>query len=132
MGMFDYLRCHYPLTVEGANERVYQTKDLECDVDQYEIREDGSLWHQNYDTRVEETPEAPLGIWIHRDNERWEQVKLTGEVRFYDSLRKTQPCGWIEWSAYFVDGALKELHLVAHELPESVDAVDPHVVTRES
>lgn len=122
MGMFDQLTCRYPLTVDGANARCYQTKDLECRMDNYEIREDGTLWHEDYDAGVEESPDASLGFWIHRDNKRWEQIKFTGEVRFYGMLRETEPYGWIEWSAYFADGMLKELHLVSHELPESVDA----------
>jgi hypothetical protein len=130
MGMFDDLRCQYPLSVEGANALGYQTKDLLCVMDQYELRVDGTLWHEEYDTRVEESPEAFFGVWLHRDNKRWEQVRLTGEVRFYASLggRGGMPeCGWIEWSAYFKDGGLQQLNLVTHELPHAVAAVDPHV-----
>lgn len=129
MGMFDYLRCLYSLPVEGANARLYQTKDLEDMMDLYEIREDGTLWHELYDVEDHSDPTA-TGLWriagmMTRVNKRWEQVPLTGEVQFYVSLRQEQPCGWIEWSAYFVGGRLKELHLLRHELPPSVDAVDP-------
>jgi hypothetical protein len=132
MGMFDDLRCHYPLPVDGANDLHYQTKDLDCQMDAVEIRADGTLWHEAYETRVEETDEAPMGIWIHRDNKRWEHVPLTGEVRFYTSLRREQPSGWIEWSAYFKAGALQQMNLVKHELPPAAGAVDPHVgVTRD-
>ena len=50
MGMFDYLRCSYQLPVEGANARNYQTKDTPAQLlDKYEIREDGTLWHQPVD-----------------------------------------------------------------------------------
>jgi hypothetical protein len=128
MGMFDSLRCVYPLPVAGANELVYQTKDLDCMMDEFEIRADGTLWHEAYETRVEESEDAPLGIWIHRDNKRWEPVPLTGEVRFYELLGAQKPHGWLEWSACFVEGALKELHLIRHE-PAGVDAIHALIAT---
>lgn len=98
MGMCDELRCHYPLPVAGANARVYQTKDLACRMDAYEIRADGTLWHAH-------------------DDGRWAFVPLTGEVRFYDLLRREEPRGWIEWSASFKDGALQHVNLVELEQP---------------
>jgi hypothetical protein len=128
MGMFDDLRCRYPLPVPGANDLDYQTKDLECVMDKYEIREDGGLWHEAYEASVEVTDVAPLGFYVHRNNRRWEPEMLTGEVCFYASLepRGGMPeCGWIEWSAYFKDGRIQQLNLLRHELPQSADAVDP-------
>lgn len=51
MGMFDYLRCKYPLPIDGTQHLLYQTKSTPAQfLDHYEIREDGSLWHQEYDT----------------------------------------------------------------------------------
>ena len=116
MGMFDYLRCHYPLPVEGANARLYQTKDLDDMMDLYEIRADGTLWHEEYDEEDRSDPRAE-GLWrfsgmITRVNQRWEPLALTGEVRFYDTIRSTTPNGWIEWRASYHKGVLKELHLV--------------------
>ena len=47
MGMYDELRCHYPLPVEGANARDYQTKDTPCQyLNHYEITTDGVLRHK--------------------------------------------------------------------------------------
>jgi hypothetical protein len=43
MGMFDELRCHYPLPVRGANDLLFQTKDTKQQLmDLYEIRDDGT------------------------------------------------------------------------------------------
>lgn len=113
--MFDDIRCKYPLPVDGANDLDYQTKDTpEQQLDSYEIREDGTLWHEAYDLRFEETTKAPLGFYIHRDNLRWEQVPITGEVRFYTTIPPNHS-GWIEWSAYFVDGKINQLHLIKNE-----------------
>lgn len=128
MGMFDYVNCRYPLPLAGANGLEYQTKSLDCAMDSYEIREDGTLWHEEYDVEDRSNPNADgfmrLVGMLTRVNRRWEPLELTGEVCFYGSMRDDWK-NWIEWSAYFVRGQLKELHLLEHEQPQSVDAVDP-------
>ena len=100
MGMYDELRCNYPLPVPGANARDYHTKDTPCQyLNKYEITADGVLRHKEWDA------EDGLGDkWIgHPD--------FVGEVRFYDY----KECGgWIEFSAYFVNGVLKELRLISN------------------
>lgn len=114
MGMFDDLRCKYPLPVKGANALAYQTKDTPAQyLDNYEIREDGTLWHEAYETRMEETKAAPLGFYLHRDNKRWEPEEMTGELRFYTTLPPNHS-GWIEWSAYFEAGKIARLNLIEH------------------
>jgi hypothetical protein len=121
MGMFDYLRCAYPLPAKGANELSYQTKDLDCGLDVYEIREDGTLWHEDYDVEDHSDPNEEglmrLCGMLSRVNKKWNRVEYTGEVRFYTSWLDNPSRGWIEWSSYFVNGQLKELHLMTHELP---------------
>lgn len=112
MGMFDELACMYPLPIREGYERTFQTKSLDCQMDQYLIKQDGTLWHEVYDTRLEENPEAFFGFYLHRDNKRWEAVDFTGEVRFYDGGDGP----WYEFSAYFVGGQLK--HLETIENPE--------------
>ena len=145
MGMFDTIKCKYPLPLAGANDLAYQTKDTDsqcCDL--YEIREDGTLWHETYDTEdrsevgkwMKENPgkEVPetfgLLAWAGcgtRVNQKWEQVNITGEICFYtmygveDGRMKnvTSRNGWVEWSAYFVNGKLNQLNLVENRIPES-------------
>ena len=148
MGMFDDINCKYPLPLAGANELAYQTKDTEsqfCDI--YEIRCDGTLWHEAYDTEdhsalakwkaansdqeppkeLSGTMDALLGC-MTRANKRWEQVNLTGEIRFDtiysldDDGKMTNDNsrdGWVEWSSYFVDGKLNQMHLVVNRVPTS-------------
>lgn len=95
MGMYDDLRCLYPLPVAGANARHYQSKDTPCqDLSKYEITAEGVLRHQEWG--------AEGGRWIgHQD--------FVGEVLFYDC---DPDGGWIEFSAYFVNGLLKKIHLI--------------------
>ena len=114
MGMFDYLNCKYPLPAPEANGYEFQTKDTPTQMmDRYEIREDGSLWHQAYDTEDRGDPtkeglERFIGC-MTSVNHRWEPCAITGEIRFYD-WRQGETPDWIEFSAYFVNGKLKELH----------------------
>lgn len=102
MGLFDNINCQYPLPDTGKGCEDYQTKDTPCQaMSRYEIREDGTIW-------------AVLGMfkqgdtWSKEDREP-EQWMVTGEVRFHDYTDKDE---WIEYSAYFVDGKLKELHRI--------------------
>ena len=69
----------------------WQSKDTPAQfLDLYEIREDGTLWHEEYDERFEETPEAPLGFYIHRENKRWISVPITGEIEIHTIQRSIQ------------------------------------------
>lgn len=124
MGMFDYLTCNAPLPVPGFEGHRWQTKSLECDLDNYEIREDGTLWHEEYDIEDRSDPNAEgfhrFRGMLTRGNKQWEQCfGFTGEILFYDVVDREHNTGWIEFSAYFVAGTLKELHCVVHRPPDS-------------
>lgn len=138
MGMFDDIRCKYPLPLPGANDLAYQTKDTEHQyLDQYEIREDGTLWHEDYDTEDHsdrakwkathpgEEPPKELSDALSafcgcmtRVNKRWEKVMFTGEIGFYTTLGEDHS-GWIEWSADFIDGELKSIVLIENRKPQT-------------
>lgn len=115
MGLYDYIHCKYPLSVPGANAATCQTKDTDeqfCGY--YEIREDGSLWHQNYDTEdrsdfaLTGKGDKFLGC-MARVNERWEPCEsFTGEIVFYGDT----PEGDFRFSAYFVGGKIKHLEQI--------------------
>jgi hypothetical protein len=120
MGMYDELRCEYPLPVEGANQLLFQTKDTPSQyLDLYVIKADGSLWHETYDTEDRSDPnatglEAIFGC-ATRVNQRLCQVTdFTGEIQFYGTSvdGKWTPENWTEFSAYFVGGSLKHLEVI--------------------
>lgn len=137
MGMFDNIKCKYPLPVERANDLDYQTKDTPAQfLDLYEIREDGTLWHESYDVednsegtkweaanpdRELELPEEMKGLsrligCMTRVNQRWEEIKdFTGEICFYTTLLPKHS-GWIEWSAYFENGKVVRMNLIKHDI----------------
>jgi hypothetical protein len=131
--MFDYIRCKYATPIDGAPYIEFQTKDTPQQyMDNYEIKEDGSLWHEDYDIEdhskwakwKKEHPgqEPPKELdtlegrfigCMSRVRRRWEKSNFTGEIRFYASLGPNHT-GWIEFSSYFKDGQLRELNLLEH------------------
>jgi hypothetical protein len=117
--MFDNVVGEYPLPVEGANVFLFQSKDTDSQyLDDYKIAADGTLWHEQYDRRVEETGEAPLGFWIHRDNRRWVQVDYTGELEIHHYEGESPFGTWYSFQFWFRDGVVKDL--VSHVGPPTV------------
>jgi hypothetical protein len=123
MGMFDRLTCRYPLPVKGANDLIYATKDTPAQyLDNYEIREDGSLWHQEYDIEDHSDPKAKgimaLAGCMTKVARGWVPELMTGEIVFYHLIGDK---GWIEFSAYFEAGKIVRLNLLEH-VPETEPA----------
>lgn len=122
--MFDYVRCKYPLPLSEYQDRVFQTKDTPaqyCDI--YEIREDGTLWYETYDIEDRSDPKAEgfkrfLGC-MTKVNRRWVAEPMTGEISFYDfPTGDHNDGGWVEFSAYFVNGKLREINLIENSPPQ--------------
>jgi hypothetical protein len=91
MGMFDDIRCEHSLPAPNAEGLIFQTKDLDCDLDQLLIKADGTLW------RVES------GRCFSTDNPIGHLFDFFGEVHFYTFGRDAS---WLEFRARFVDGKL--------------------------
>lgn len=112
MGMFDNITCDYK-TEPPTKGIHFQTKDTPAQyLDKYEIREDGTLWHEDYDIEDRSNPNAKgllrfCGLQS-KVNKRWEQIFLTGEIQFYNYGDDDE----LDYSAYFVKGKLKELHFI--------------------
>lgn len=80
MGMFDTIHATGHAIVPNGS---YQTKDLGCDLDRYELREDGTLWKTGtLEGRVE-----PV------------KVEATDAIRLYST------CGGA-WILMYVRGAM--------------------------
>lgn len=135
--MFDDITCKYPLPLPEFQNRSFQTKDTPRQfLDRYEIREDGTLWHEDYDVEdhsehgnwkrehpgQEPPKELSFSGCMARVNKRWEQVgDFTGEVTFYGFDQEeiyNHTAGWVEFSAYFLNGKIQQLNLVRHRKPE--------------
>lgn len=125
MGMFDNLTCKYPLPVDGANGLSFQTKDTSAQyMDKYEIREDGTLWHEAYDI-IDRSDPAKEGLerikgMLSHENIRWEPDDHTGQIYFYTNLKGLDGMdnGWISFMSFFSHGKLIHLELIEHTLPK--------------
>jgi hypothetical protein len=115
MGLFDDIRCQYALPLpenQGElagrdwREQIFQTKDFECLMITYVIREDGTLGEQTYDF---ETNRKGLP---RRKPTGWQALSsYTGTVCFYNSIYGNNADYWVEWIAVFVCGKVSELKL---------------------
>ena len=106
MGVFDNVTCHYPLPPEIPEGRDWQSKDTPAQyLDHYEIRQDGTLWHQAYDHRVETKPDGFLNVQLYRDNHRWEREQFTGELEIHDCDEQN----WYSVQFWFRDGEVRDM-----------------------
>ncbi|HQF36479.1 MAG TPA: hypothetical protein PLL26_02450 [Candidatus Dojkabacteria bacterium] len=115
MGVFDNLRCLYPLPTErDLKKEIFQTKTTPYQsLALYEIREDGTLWCENFEIikNPDHTDGTKLSERYLRINNKWEFVDdFIGEIRFYTVCNSDNH--FIQFSSYFVNGKLKELHLI--------------------
>ncbi len=109
MSMFDHITF---------NNELYQTKDTpKQTLDNYEIdidQESGQykLWHEQYEAKWVEDSGSPFGGHLTKENPHWQFCDtFTGEIRFYRSKDVNYET-WEEYSAYFHNGNLKEIHLL--------------------
>lgn len=110
MGMFDDIRYSgaLPDGITGEDcESSFQSKDLECALTQYEIREDGRLWFLAFELVARQRgPDMPGESPFERRNERWLDSEYHGMLRFYGNDRHG---AWHEYVAKFTDGNLVEI-----------------------
>ncbi len=108
MGMFDEVRIRYQLPWSEVQREIWQSKETPTQFgDQYEIREDGRLWHEAYDMRFEDDPEELLGVWIHKDNVRWEQEVWNGQIECHTGFEHPEPSYSVRF--WFRDGVVADM-----------------------
>jgi len=96
MGLFDTVRCEYPLPEPAHQDLEYQTNDLESLLELYTITREGRLIRH----------ERPWGGGPGRDLE-W---PVHGDVRIYESLEATGGRRqWIEYVVRFTDGRVQSV-----------------------
>lgn len=86
MGMFDYVKCEYPLP--HGQDREYQTKDTHCIMGTVTITKDGDFLLYG------------------------ERLEKTGEFYFYD-YDETENPAWVEWKVSFKDGKVVSVEEIA-------------------
>lgn len=121
MGMFDTLHVRYPLPVTEETApfaaelqgEAYQTKDLACALDVYELRPDGTLWMVG--EQPDEEPDSTPRPWVPA-------AHIVGHVGFYSSFGPEET-GWADWRMTIVDGRLhRPIELVRLRAPDLAEA----------
>ena len=122
--MFDYITCDYPLPLPKEAEELksspnwsemqFQTKsigdgdlfDVDSFMESYSIEEDGQIY-KSITKREWLEPEGP---WVEKDD-GIEKIEHTGEIVFNNFHPEEKYDYWIEFSALFWKGNLKEIKL---------------------
>lgn len=135
MGMFDSIRCDFPLPARAmAQSLVYQTKDLDCVCDNFHIREDGTLWGETYDLEDHSDPNAVgfarlIGSLTHVNIQPLWREDFSGTIEFYTDYgvrnKNGWAQGWLSFEAKFSKGRLVDgIRLLEDKVPPDIQAQD--------
>lgn len=129
MGLYDTVKCKYPLPMPddpkgyAGNEDYFQTKDLDCALGYYEIREDGTLWAEHKDIEyVQGDPKAKgflerMGKIVTKSS--WfEPDYFHGTIEMYDYRdwdNSKDHDYWISYEIQFDKGTVKNIRLLNFE-----------------
>ncbi len=125
MGMYDDIKCEYPLPDKQVQNKVFQTKSLQCNLDSYTITKEGRLiWHKyRYETVPEE--ERP-----YYGKPEWNDplLQLAGSTKsilvgdidvlhhgiigFYTFIADGVGEKWFEYVAKFTDGQIVSIERI--------------------
>ena len=128
MGLYDTVKCKYPLPVPNNIDLsefngkpieelvLFQTKNLGRHMSNYEIREDGSLWVEKYDLEFDS-----VGEYCKRQNRTWVPYFLHNDVieiyelySPYDEKYQntTKNDYWMRYSVTFTSSIVSEIRLL--------------------
>ena len=129
MGMFDEIRCEYPIPDAEVQDALFQTKDFDCQLHLYTITKEGRLIHHDGHLELVSEEERP-----YYGKPEWEKplFKLAGSMRFvpdgdvdtnyhgdvifYTSAGKRPNYEWYEYQARFTEGQLQWIKRVNEDL----------------
>lgn len=123
MGMFDTItvKAKMPESWPKDQEPVFQTKDLECLMHDYEIREDNKLYIEKVKYKEAERSSEKSDHWLdsfplmERESSEWELAPVTGYIVFYTSIEdKENGDRWLEYRAHIVCGIVLSIEDFAY------------------
>ena len=131
MGMYDDIVCKYPLPypedTKGYTVQGFQTKDLDCALDIYEIREDGTLWLRECEREYTDGDNNGKTFFdrlpkVKEVRHWWTQLKLTQTIRIYNYQHGDgQYDYWIEFELIFVDGKVSNIKLIKFDANDNTE-----------
>lgn len=94
MGMYDSIICKYPLPMPEnpkgyTGSREFQSKDLDCTLSFYEIREDGSIWEEKRETEYVPGNDKAKTFWgkighLKTIKTWFEPLQINNFINIYD------------------------------------------------
>tara|TARA_Y100001938_G_scaffold140893_1_gene209809 strand:- start:1941 stop:2534 length:594 start_codon:yes stop_codon:yes gene_type:complete len=142
MGMFDTVICEYPLPLPDEAKELnsppnwdkvlFQTKSIGVDeggffggvMDSYTIEDDGQFYKDVLE-RDWETDEYG-NSFIEERNNGIEKVEFTGDLVFYTMHEEDEYDYWVEFSALFWKGELKEIKLKEWKREDNSSRLETH------
>ena len=134
--MFDYLKCEYPLPLtdeikeqfpdENWAEINFQTKSLDCYLENYTIEDDGQIYAERKDRFIDEKgqmQEKELGI---------EKIDWTGQLNFYFDFCTEEYDYWVEFKALVWKGDLKQIEVFDFHKKDSKARLETHEKFKEA
>ena len=130
--MYDNIVCKYPLPLpedtKGYILESFQTKDLDCGLDCYEIRDDGTLWLRECEREhIDGDPNGKtfsekFGI-IKEIKHWWTHVKTTTTIRMYDynNYNDGPYDYWVEFEVIFIDGVIDKIKLIKFNVVDNTE-----------
>lgn len=121
MGMFDSVKCRYPVPDPECQNLDFQTKDLEQTLSEYVILEDGRLVVRRRDVEWVDDPSAFLGSHMVTKRSWWEEDYHHGDVVIYGLKRSDKPAegdNWVEYVVRFTRGRVESI--------SRADEIRPH------
>lgn len=121
MGMFDQIKCNYPLpnTPSVIQNDTFQTKDFYNAMDDYVITSEGRLLHKKYNWEIVPEKERPYygkSEWnknplfqmigsLKRTDEEVVDIEFHGILNMYTHVNGM----WYEYNIKFTDGNVVEI-----------------------
>ena len=141
VGMFDTIICDYPLPLPDEVKELksppawdkiqFQTKSLSISegpfggfLDSYTIEDDGQIYKDVLE-RDYEVDEDGFSSVYERNN-GIEKVDYTGNLVFYTDIQEEEYDYWVEFSALFWKGELKEIKLNEWKREDNSSRLEAH------
>ena len=131
--MFDTVICKYPLPMPSdpkgySGSEDFQTKDLDCGLDTYEIAANGQLSVHKREGKYIEADKEAKGLFDkigrYEVTRTWiEPVydTLTMEMYDYEQSDKSEYDYFIQYEVVFIDGIVDEIKLIVFEATDNAE-----------
>lgn len=137
MGLYDTIHAKIklpqPTDPKGFNGTThFQTKDLECCLVDYQIREDGTLWRLDIEYTEAECKDRLFGIEPKSSN--WVFDAITKTIEMYDFVHSNESeyDYWIDYKVVFIKGVIDNIEISKFEATPNAERKESDRIFREN